>query len=241
MESFARLFVVCLDCAFVVFCFIVSLEVSLIDGLNVQQEEAVLYFDGPCMVVAGPGSGKTKVLTTKIAYLILCKNKAPRRIMALTFTNKAAAEMKSRLALLGVDTNGLMVGTFHSCFTKILRLESSYIDYGSNFSILDATDDKSVISDVVRKLSFPKWLNGSLGGNSKYAQKYAANSYQYIQQQWNFYRNQAYAEAMMPTADDMRVIKNEWNRLVPEFESDDTFFRNNNKRELIYNDYYNGY
>ena len=94
---------------------------------------------------------------------------------------------------------------------------------------------------VVMKLSFPKWLNGSLGGSSKYAQKYAANSYQYIQQQWNFYRNQAYAEAMMPTADDMRAIKNEWNRLVPEFESDDTFFRNNNKRELIYNDYYNGY
>ena len=153
MESFARLFVVCLDCACVVFCFIVSLEVSLIDGLNVQQEEAVLYFDGPCMVVAGPGSGKTKVLTTKIAYLILCKNKAPRRIMALTFTNKAAAEMKSRLALLGVNTNGLMVGTFHSCFTKILRLESSYIGYSSNFSILDATDEKSVISDVVRKLS----------------------------------------------------------------------------------------
>lgn len=94
---------------------------------------------------------------------------------------------------------------------------------------------------VVMKLSFPKWYNGQLGGNSKYAQKYAANTYQYIQQQWNFYRNQAYAEAMMPTADDMRAIKNEWNRLVPEFESDDTFFRNDNKRELIYNDYYNGY
>ena len=94
---------------------------------------------------------------------------------------------------------------------------------------------------VVMKLSFPKWYNGGLGGNSKYAQKYAANMFQYTQQQWNFYRNQAYAEAMMPTADDMRAIKNEWNRLVPEFESDDTFFRDDNKRELIYNDYYNGY
>lgn len=94
---------------------------------------------------------------------------------------------------------------------------------------------------VVMKLSFPKWLNGQLGGNSKYAQKYAANSYTYIQQQWNFYRNQAYAEAMMPTADDMKAIKNEWNRLIPEFESDDTFFRDDNKREIIYNDYYNGY
>jgi hypothetical protein len=65
--------------------------------------------------------------------------------------------------------------------------------------------------------------------------------YTYIQQQWNFYRNQAYAEAMMPTADDMRAIKNEWNRLVPEIESDDTFFKHNNERELIYTDYYNGY
>ena len=94
---------------------------------------------------------------------------------------------------------------------------------------------------VVMKLSFPKWLNGQLGGPSKYAQKYAANSYTYIQQQWNFYRNQAYAEAMMPNADQMRTIKHEWNRLIPEFEADDTFFRDNNKRELIYTDYYNGY
>ena len=91
---------------------------------------------------------------------------------------------------------------------------------------------------VVMKLSFSKWMKGNLGGKGVNA---GQNMYTYIQQQWNFYRNQAYAEAMMPTADDMRAIKNEWNRLVPEFESDDTFFKDNNKRELIYNDYYNGY
>ena len=94
---------------------------------------------------------------------------------------------------------------------------------------------------VVMKLSFPKWLNGQLGGSSKYAQKYAANTYFYTQQQWNFYRNQAYAEAMMPTADDMQNIKNDWNKLIPDWDGDDTFFKNINKEELTYNDYYHGY
>ena len=90
---------------------------------------------------------------------------------------------------------------------------------------------------VMMKLSFPKFLNGSLGGRAKYN----FNTYAYLQQQWNFYRNQAYAEAMMPTEGDMRSIKNEWNKLVPEFDSDDTFFRNVGRRQLNYHDYYNGY
>ena len=94
---------------------------------------------------------------------------------------------------------------------------------------------------VVMKLTFPKWLNGQLGGSSKYAQKYAANSYFYTQQQWNFYRNQAYAEAMMPTADDMQNIKNDWNKLIPDWDGDNTFFKNIGKEEITYNDYYHGY
>ena len=95
---------------------------------------------------------------------------------------------------------------------------------------------------VVMKLSFPKFMEGTLSGRgSKYGAKYSQSSYYFIQQQWNFYRNQAYAEAMMPTADEMKGIQNEWNRLVPEFESADTFYKDINKRELIYNDYYNGY
>ena len=94
---------------------------------------------------------------------------------------------------------------------------------------------------VVMKLTFPKFLNGNLGGTSKYAQKYAQQSYFYTQQQWNFYRNQAYAEAMMPTADDMQNIKNEWNRLLPEYEASDRFFRDINDQDHIYNDYYYGY
>lgn len=105
----------------------------------------------------------------------------------------------------------------------------------------NATYQEAVYWYVVMKLSFPKWLNGGLGGASKYAQKYAANTYQFVQQQWHFYRNKAYAEAIMPTADDMKNIKREWNRLMPEYETDEYFFKHLNDEQTIYNDYYYGY
>lgn len=88
---------------------------------------------------------------------------------------------------------------------------------------------------VVMKLSFPKWLNGKLGGRGVNT---GQNIYAYVQQQWNFYRNQAYAEAMMPTADDMQNIKNDWNKLIPDWDGDDTFFRNIGKEQITYNDYH---
>ena len=95
---------------------------------------------------------------------------------------------------------------------------------------------------VVMKLTFPKFMSGKLTTNSsKYAQKYAQQTYYYTQQQWNFYRNQAYAEAMMPTADDMQNIKNDWNKLVPDWDGDDTFFKHIGKEQLTYNDYYYGH
>lgn len=96
---------------------------------------------------------------------------------------------------------------------------------------------------VVMKLTFPKFMAGKLSGsnNSKYAAKYARDTYFFTQQQWNFYRNQAYAEAMMPTADDMQNIKNDWNKLIPDWDGDDTFFKHINKEQLTYNDYYYGY
>ena len=87
------------------------------------------------------------------------------------------------------------------------------------------------------KLSFNKQLKGSLGGSVRNS----ANVYYYLQQQWNFFRAQAYAEAMMPTETDMRSIKNEWNKLVPEWDGDDTFFKNVGRKQLNYNDYYYGY
>lgn len=92
---------------------------------------------------------------------------------------------------------------------------------------------------VVMKLSFPKYLKGKLGG--KKGVNTAANTYQYIQQQWHFYRNQAYAECMMPDAGEMRAIKNDWTKLIPDWDSDDTFFRHTGDRQTIINDYYYGY
>ena len=95
---------------------------------------------------------------------------------------------------------------------------------------------------VVMKLTFPKFMMGKLSNtNSKYAAKYASQTYFYTQQQWNFYRNQAYAEAMMPTAGDMENIKNEWNRLLPEMDFDKQFFKDISEEQTIYNDYYHGY
>ena len=91
---------------------------------------------------------------------------------------------------------------------------------------------------VTMKLSFPKWLKGSLGGRGVNT---GQNVYTYIQQQWNFYRNQAYAEAMMPTAGDIENIKNDWHKLVPDFEAEDTFFRNISDDQQFYTDYYYGY
>lgn len=91
---------------------------------------------------------------------------------------------------------------------------------------------------VNMKLSFPKFMKGQLGGKLKSAN---ITIYNYIQNQWNFYRNQAYAEAMMPTADDMQNIKNDWNKLIPDWDGDDTFFKYTGKEQLTYNDYYNGF
>lgn len=95
---------------------------------------------------------------------------------------------------------------------------------------------------VIMKMAFPKFMSGQLSGKgSKYAAKFSRDTYFYIQQQWNFYRNQAYAEAMMPTADDMKNIKNDWHKLIPDYEADDTFFKDINKEQITYNDYYHGY
>ena len=91
---------------------------------------------------------------------------------------------------------------------------------------------------VMMKLSFPKFLNGKLGGSRVRGN---SNVYQYIQSQWNFYRGQAYGEAMMPTEGELRSIKNEWTKLVPEWDSDDVFFSSVGRRQLNYNDYYYGY
>ena len=137
------------------FCIIVPyfLVMSLIDfdKLNKAQRDAVFHTEGPCLIIAGPGSGKTLVLTYRIAYLIKEKGVSPYRIMVLTFTRKAADEMKSRLAnLLGSDVRGYWIGTFHSIFGRILRREAASIGFESSFSIYDNDDSKRLIKRIVK-------------------------------------------------------------------------------------------
>ena len=125
-----------------------------LSGLNEQQREAVLHKDGPIMIVAGAGSGKTKVLTTRIAHLMAFYGVDSFNILALTFTNKAAKEMKERVerTLGNSDARNLYIGTFHSVFARILRGEATKLGYPSNFTIYDTDDAKGVIKTVVNEL-----------------------------------------------------------------------------------------
>src|SRR5882672_1446144 len=125
-----------------------------INGLNEQQREAVLHKDGPIMIVAGAGSGKTKVLTTRIAHL-MHSGVDSFNILALTFTNKAAKEMRERVErILGNnEARNLYIGTFHSVFARILRAEAHRLGYPSNFTIYDTDDAKSVVKTVINELN----------------------------------------------------------------------------------------
>ncbi|MCC2625688.1 MAG: ATP-dependent helicase Rep [Burkholderiales bacterium] len=125
---------------------------DLISKLNNSQQEAVKYVDGPLLVIAGAGSGKTRVITAKIAHLIKNCNYSPRNITAITFTNKAAKEMLERTntVTMGIDTRGLTITTFHSLGLKILKQEAHHLGYKTNFSILDSHDSAKIISDIVK-------------------------------------------------------------------------------------------
>ena len=127
---------------------------NYLEGLNEQQRIAVEHVDGPIMIVAGAGSGKTKVLTTRIAHLMNSGVDA-FNILALTFTNKAAAEMKERVekALGNTEARNLYIGTFHSVFARILRGEATRLGYPANFTIYDTDDAKGVIRDIVKAMN----------------------------------------------------------------------------------------
>ena len=126
---------------------------DLLKNLNEAQRAAVEYIDGPSLVIAGAGSGKTRVLTYKIAYL-LSQGMKPWSIMALTFTNKAAREMKERIGkLVGNDlAQHLYMGTFHSIFSRILRAEAEHIGFNNNFTIYDESDSRSLIKAIVKEM-----------------------------------------------------------------------------------------
>jgi DNA helicase-2/ATP-dependent DNA helicase PcrA len=126
----------------------------LLEGLNPQQSAAVTHAGGPLLVVAGAGSGKTRVLTRRIAYLMARRNVAPYEILAITFTNKAAGEMKERVGeLVGSVAKSMWVSTFHSACVRILRQEANRLGYSNTFSIYDSADSQRLITIVAKELN----------------------------------------------------------------------------------------
>ncbi|MEH6948499.1 DNA helicase PcrA [Bacillus sp. JJ634] len=124
---------------------------KLLNGLNQQQQQAVKATEGPLLIMAGAGSGKTRVLTHRIAYLMVEKQVAPWNILAITFTNKAAREMKERIrSILGGTSDDIWISTFHSMCVRILRRDIDRMGFSRNFSILDTTDQQSVIKQILK-------------------------------------------------------------------------------------------
>ncbi|WP_064580005.1 ATP-dependent helicase [Streptobacillus moniliformis] len=129
---------------------------SILDNLNTEQRQAAKLVEGQTLILAGAGSGKTRTLTFKIAYMIKEKNINPRNILALTFTNKAAKEMKERVETLVGDNNDILISTFHSFAVRLLRTYSERIGYTNNFNIYDNNDQKSIIKKILKSQGLDK-------------------------------------------------------------------------------------
>src|ERR671935_1911430 len=131
----------------------VTADHSLLDALNPQQREAVLHTEGPLLVVAGAGSGKTRVLTYRVAHLIVACGVKPNEILAITFTNKAAGEMRERLErLLGGVARAIWILTFHAACGRILRREAPRLGYKTNFTIYDQADQVRLVKACLEEL-----------------------------------------------------------------------------------------
>jgi DNA helicase II / ATP-dependent DNA helicase PcrA len=146
-----------------------TMSERLVEGLNKEQKEAVKHTEGPLLIMAGAGSGKTRVLTHRMAYLIIEKGVTPWNILALTFTNKAAREMKDRIsAIIGPSAEDMWVSTFHSMCVRILRRDIDRIGFNRNFSIIDSSDQLTVIKNILKaqnkdpKKWDPKTILGSI-------------------------------------------------------------------------------
>ncbi|HBY32171.1 MAG TPA: ATP-dependent DNA helicase PcrA, partial [Clostridiales bacterium] len=126
---------------------------DLLEKLNNEQREAVLHDEGPLLILAGAGSGKTRVITYRIAYLIRVRSVYPSNILAITFTNKAANEMRERInTLIGDTSRNMWVGTFHSMFARILRRHAELLDYTPTYSILDSDDQQKVLKECIKEM-----------------------------------------------------------------------------------------
>ncbi|ELB51624.1 ATP-dependent DNA helicase PcrA [Enterococcus faecium EnGen0038] len=131
-----------------------SSKAELLNGMNPRQKEAVLHTDGPLLLMAGAGSGKTRVLTHRIAYLIEEKEVNPWNILAITFTNKAAKEMKERVnAILASGGEDVWVSTFHSMCVRILRRDVDFIGYNRNFTIIDSSEQLTLMKRILKELN----------------------------------------------------------------------------------------
>ena len=132
---------------------------DLLSGLNPEQREAVLNTEGPLLILAGAGSGKTRVIAHRIAHLVNDGLTEPDRILAVTFTNKAAAEMRSRVeALLGTDCKSMWISTFHALCARLLRREAPQIGLSRDFVIYDSSDQMTLMKHVLREAG----LDGTL-------------------------------------------------------------------------------
>ena len=126
---------------------------DLLEKLNPEQRKAVLHDEGPLLILAGAGSGKTRVITYRIAYLIQARGVYPSSILAITFTNKAANEMRERInGLIGDVSRNMWVGTFHSMFARILRRHAELLGYTPTYSILDTDDQQKVMKEIIKEL-----------------------------------------------------------------------------------------
>ena len=176
---------------------------NILENLNENQRAAVEYCDGPQLVIAGAGSGKTRVLTFKIAYLLDYHKMKPWNILALTFTNKAAAEMKERVSRIGglTDVRYLNMGTFHSVFSRILRSEAEKLGYNSNFTIYDQSDSRSLIKSIVKEMGLDDkvYKASTIGDTISMAKNRLITSRQY--------------------ASDIRLVQDDAMRKMPELSN----------------------
>ncbi|MEK7851679.1 MAG: UvrD-helicase domain-containing protein, partial [Deltaproteobacteria bacterium] len=179
---------------------------NLLNKLNPEQHKAVITADGPVLILAGAGSGKTRVLTHRIAYLIAEKGVLPRNILAVTFTNKAAGEMRERVKhILGPVGDRVWVSTFHSACVRILRKNATKLGYGENFVIYDDRESLSLIKKVMAALNINEKLFApkAIAGRIDQAKNHLMNSASYAAMAKDFFSERA-AKVYVAYEEEMR-------------------------------------